>query len=94
MSYRTFLDSRGQRWEVWLVTPMAAERRRADRRAAAVEGVDDIQSFSERRRSPEGRTHPFRRSVDVANEYSAGLLCFESYCEKRRLPPGPAGEPE
>ena len=25
MSYRTFIDGSGRRWEVWLVTPAAAE---------------------------------------------------------------------
>jgi hypothetical protein len=91
MSYRTFLDPRGRRWEVWLVTPMAAERRKADRRAAAGEGVVDIQSFSERRRTPERRKNLFRRGVEVANEYSDGWLCFESEGEKRRLAPVPEG---
>ena len=32
MSYRTFVDSSGKRWEVWLVTPASAERRKSDRR--------------------------------------------------------------
>ena len=32
VSYRTFLDSKGTRWEVWLITPTAAERRKVDRR--------------------------------------------------------------
>ncbi|GAC1416123.1 MAG: hypothetical protein NVSMB53_14990 [Gemmatimonadaceae bacterium] len=91
MNYRTFLDSRGQRWEVWLVTPMAAERRKADRRATAGEGIVDLQSFSERRRTPERRKNPFKRSIEVANEYSGGWLCFESDGEKRRLAPIPEG---
>lgn len=89
MSYRTFLDSRGRRWEVWLVTPAAAERRRADRRAAAASG-GKFEGTSERRITPERRRSPFRRSVTVASEYSDGWLCFESEGEKRRLAPVPA----
>jgi hypothetical protein len=89
VSYRTFLDSTGKRWEVWLVTPAAAERRRADRRAAAAatEGF----AGQERRITPERRRAPFRRTVAVASEYSRGWLCFESEGEKRRLAPVPPG---
>ena len=74
MSYRTFVDSTGRRWEVWMVTPAAAERRRVDRRTgagAAFKGTVD------RRKTPERRRSPFRRSVTVASEYSNGWLCFE-----------------
>ena len=88
MSYRTFLDSSGKRWEVWLVTPAAAERRKADRRAAAAGG----EGFeAERRHTPDRRKAPFRRSIAVASEYSQGWLCFESEGEKRRLAPVPVG---
>lgn len=90
MSYRTFLDSRGRRWEVWLVTPAAAERRKADRRAAAKSG-GELEGTSERRITPERRRNPFRRSVAVASEYTNGWLCFESEDEKRRLVPVPEG---
>ena len=90
MSYRTFLDSTGKRWEVWLVTPAAAERRRADRRAAAA-GSEGLPANSERRRTPDRRRAPFRRSVAVASEFSHGWLCFESEGDKRRLAPVPAG---
>jgi hypothetical protein len=89
MGYRTFLDSKGKRWEVWLVTPAAAERRKADRRAATA-GAEGFAS-SERRRTPDRRKAPFRRSVAVASEYSQGWLCFESEGEKRRLAPVPPG---
>jgi hypothetical protein len=75
VSYRTFLDSTGKRWEVWLVTPAAAERRKADRRAG---------------REPSEK-NPFRRTVEVASEYSQGWLCFEGDGEKRRLAPVPEG---
>jgi len=90
VSYRTFLDSTGKRWEVWLVTPAAAERRRVDRRAAAAR-AGEIPGFADRRRTPERRKNPFRRAVEVASEYSQGWLCFEGDGEKRRLAPVPEG---
>ena len=88
MSYRTFVDSAGRRWEVWLVTPAAAERRRADRRAAS---SGTFEGTMERRKTPERRRSPYRRSVTVASEYNNGWLCFESEGEKRRLVPVPEG---
>lgn len=91
MGYRTFLDSRGKRWEVWLVTPAAAERRRVDRRAAASAGPEVFDGYADRRKTPERRKSPFRRNVTVASEYSNGWLCFESEGEKRRLAPVPEG---
>lgn len=90
MSYRTFLDARGKRWEVWLVTPAAAERRKVDRRAAAG-GTAPFTSGPERRKTPERRRVPFQRSAAVSSEYSQGWLCFESEGEKRRLAPVPQG---
>lgn len=90
MSYRTFVDTTGKRWEVWLVTPAAAERRRADRRASSTDSTA-YQGEYDRRRTPERRRGPFRRSVTVASEYSSGWLCFESEGEKRRLAPVPQG---
>ena len=90
MSYRTFLDQQGKRWEVWLVTPAAAERRRADRRASQV-AVEPHPEFADRRRAPERRKSTFRRTITVASEYSDGWLCFEGEDEKRRLAPVPDG---
>jgi hypothetical protein len=90
VSYRTFLDSKGKRWEVWLITPAAAERRRVDRRASTGSGTT-YQGDLDRRRTPERRRGPFRRSSAVASEYSQGWLCFESEGEKRRLAPVPPG---
>ena len=90
MSYRTFVDPEGKRWEVWRVTPSAAERRKADRRAAGG-GADDFPGYSDRRRTPERRRNPFRRTVEVASEFSGGWLCFESAGDKRRLAPIPDG---
>jgi hypothetical protein len=91
VSYRTFLDSTGKRWEVWLVTPAAAERRKVDRRAAAAARGEDLSGFADRRLTPDRRKNPFRRSIEVASEYSQGWLCFESEGEKRRLAPVPEG---
>jgi hypothetical protein len=79
----------GKRWEVWLVTPAAAERRKADRRAAS--GGSGYQGELDRRRVPERRAAPVRRAIAVASEYSGGWLCFESEGEKRRLAPVPNG---
>ena len=87
VSYRTFLDSTGKRWEVWLVTPAAAERRKADRRASSGGGA--YQGKLDRRRIPERRANPFRRTLAVASEYSRGWLCFEAEGEKKRLAPVP-----
>ena len=90
MGYRTFLDSSGKRWEVWLVTPAAAERRKVDRRAASSSGPETFEGFADRRRvAKDRRKSPFRRNVVVASEYSNGWLCFESDGEKRRLAPVP-----
>ncbi len=91
--YRTFLDSTGKRWEVWLVTPAAAERRKADRRARAAgpAGSQGLPAKSERRLTPDRRKDPFQRSVAVASEFSQGWLCFEGEGEKRRLAPVPTG---
>ena len=90
MSYRTFLDSTGKRWEVWLVTPAAAERRKADRRAGSSDG-EAFAGTLDRRKTPERRKSPFHRSVAVASEFSHGWLCFESEGDKRRLAPVPDG---
>jgi hypothetical protein len=93
VSYRTFVDSAGRRWEVWLVTPAAAERRRTDRRAKAGGSMTGTtrEGVSDRRITPERRRNPFRRNLDVASEYSNGWLCFEGGGEKRRLAPVPDG---
>jgi len=93
VSYRTFVDSAGKRWEVWLVTPTAAERRKADRRrtSGGRGGPGDFPAFSDRRRTPERRKTPFQRTLQVAGEYSGGWLCFECEGDKRRLAPVPEG---
>jgi len=91
VSYRTFIDSSGKRWEVWLVTPAAAERRRIDRRRTGSSGSEAYAGSLDRRKTPERRRSPFQRSVAVASEFSQGWLCFESDGEKRRLAPVPSG---
>ena len=91
MAYRTFLDTTGKRWEVWLVTPAAAERRKVDRRAGSAASGDVFPGALDRRKTPERRRSPFQRSASVASEFSQGWLCFESEGEKRRLAPVPPG---
>jgi len=73
-----------------MVTPSAAERRKVDRRAAVSE-AERYRGEFDRRRTPERRQSPFRRTISVASEYSDGWLCFESEGEKRRLAPVPNG---
>lgn len=90
MSYRTFTDSGGKRWEVWLVTPAAAERRRVDRRVSK-STADSPAGLADRRHTPDRRKNPFRQQVLVSSEFSNGWLCFESEGEKRRLAPVPDG---
>ena len=90
MSYRTFTDSSGKRWEVWLVTPAAAERRRVDRRVRKG-AADTPGGLADRRHFPDRRKSPFRRQVVVSSEFSDGWLCFECEGEKRRLAPVPDG---
>lgn len=90
MNYRTFSDSRGRRWEVWLVLPTAAERRAAERRVLADRRSGTRVPEIERRVSTDRRRFAFRR-VGVAAVFEHGWLCFESDEEKRRLAPVPAG---
>jgi hypothetical protein len=90
VNYRTFHDSSGKRWEVWLVTPAAAERRKVDRRASTSPGPEAFEGFADRRRhANDRRKNTFRRNVVVASEFTDGWLCFESEGEKRRLAPVP-----
>ena len=92
VSYRTFHDSSGKRWEVWLVTPAAAERRKVDRRASTGQTPEAFEGFADRRRhTTDRRKNTFRRNVAVASEFSEGWLCFECEGEKRRLAPVPGG---
>jgi hypothetical protein len=89
VSYRKFLDSENQRWEVWLVLPTAAERRRKERRVATGPGSASYGGH-ERRKTPSRRLNPFHRESVVQPGFESGWLCFESEeGEKRRLAPVP-----
>ena len=89
MSYKTFDSPDGTKWEVWLVQPTSAERRRSQRRVFANSSTS---AYS----GPERRFSPDRRRVDgegrkfVSPEFENGWLCFESEAgDKRRLAPVP-----
>ena len=82
--YRTFLDPRGRRWEVWMVHPSSIERRKMERRTP----VENAIFLIEQRVLGDRRTSVGTRGA-VASEYSSGWLCFASDGEKRRLAPVP-----
>src|SRR3954463_14361462 len=82
--YRTFEDTRGRIWEVWMVHPSAIERRRMERRSP----VENAVFLIEQRVLGERRNTPGARSA-VASGYSSGWLGFVSAGEKRRLAPVP-----
>ena len=82
--YRTFLDPRGRRWEVWMVHPSSIERRKMERRTP----VENAINLIEKRVLGDRRVAIGTRGA-VASEYSAGWLCFASDGEKRRLAPVP-----
>jgi hypothetical protein len=88
MNYRTFVDSQGIRWEVWLVLPAAAERRDEKRRAIRDRRVSTRDRAGERRLAPDRRKYR-HRGMGVAPGFANGWLCFESDDEKRRLAPVP-----
>lgn len=90
MNYRTFTDTRGRRWEVWLVLPAAAERRAAERRVLADRRGEARPHAIERRARVDRRRLAHRR-LGVAPVFANGWLCFESEAEKRRLAPVPSG---
>jgi hypothetical protein len=82
--YRTFLDARGQLWEVWMVHPSSIERRKMERRSPIENAVHLIEQ-----RVLGDRRSKFGARGAVASEYSTGWLCFASEGEKRRLAPVP-----
>lgn len=82
--YRTFLDARGRRWEVWMVHPSSIERRKMERRSP----VENAVFLIEQRVLGTRREAAGTRGA-VASEFSAGWLCFASDGEKRRLVPVP-----
>ena len=86
MGYRTFTDPEGRSWEVWLVYPSAAERRRSDRRVTP----SNSSYTGKERRATTRRVNPFHRESAVPPGFENGWLCFEnSKGEKRRLAPVP-----
>ena len=85
MEYRTFWDSEGRTWQVWLILPTAAERRAAERRKALASSY----AGPERRREVR-RLRTLVRDTTVPAGYEQGWLCFECESgEKRRLAPVP-----
>jgi hypothetical protein len=82
--YRTFLDARGRKWEVWMVHPSSIERRKMERRSP----VENAVFLIEQRVMGDRREGAGVRGA-VASEYSSGWLCFASGGEKRRLAPVP-----
>lgn len=74
MPHRTFTDTHGRPWDVWLVQPEHVERRR---------DVEASTPIVERRGRREFR-------VPLAGKWVDGWLCFETKGEKRRLAPYPA----
>lgn len=88
MGYKNFRDSENRRWEVWLVLPSAAERRKNERRIAVRTSAVQY-AGPERRKSPR-RLNPFHQAFAVPRGYEHGWLCFEcENGEKRRLAPIP-----
>jgi hypothetical protein len=82
--YRTFLDPRGQLWEVWMVHPSSIERRKMERRSP----VENAVFLIEQRVMGDRRALTGMRGA-VATEFSSGWLCFAHNGEKRRLAPVP-----
>jgi len=81
MAHRQFIDSSGNEWLVFDVTPRVLEERRThDRRG--VDGSGESQDRREDdRRVTVGSPHPPR--------LTKGWLCFERNGERRRLQPVP-----
>ena len=90
MSHRVIIDKHGEKWDVWLVLPTSAERRRVERRAAANAGELSYSGEDRRGRLPDRRMSNSARRSPIDAEFSNGWLCFESESgEKRRLVPVP-----
>jgi len=86
MSYLTFQDPDGNRWQVWLVSPQIVDRRRAQRRTRQVAYA----AGSERRIVADRRKSGTSRASLLPKSFAGGWLCFESEKgEKRRLYPIP-----
>ena len=90
MSHRAFVDTKGQHWDVWLVLPTSAERRRVERRMAAQAGGSSYAGAERRSREPDRRLSKAIRRSPIDKQFRNGWLCFESHSgEKRRLVPVP-----
>jgi len=93
MPCREFVDDFGQRWTVWSVAPLRAERRAASERRDLNRpaGRALLGRGRERRIGPgtPATDRPLRLAVLPA--LLRGWLCFESDHEKRRLAPIPPG---
>jgi hypothetical protein len=89
VAYKIFAAPNGSKWEVWLVVPTEAERRRGERRVA--HGSAAIGYLGpERRVGPERRKRISGGRTVVSAGFEHGWLCFESAeGEKRRLAPVP-----
>ncbi|HWL39758.1 MAG TPA: hypothetical protein VNO75_05925 [Gemmatimonadaceae bacterium] len=91
MAYKIFEGPDGTKWEVWLVVPTEAERRRGERRASHRSSALTY-TGPERRVGPDRRTKLSGGRTVVAVDFESGWLCFESdQGEKRRLAPVPTG---
>jgi len=91
VAYKIFEGPNGVKWEVWLVVPTEAERRRGERRVA--HGSAALRySGPERRAGPDRRTRVSSARTVLSPDFESGWLCFESaQGEKRRLVPVPGG---
>ena len=93
MPCREFVDEYGDRWTVWSVAPLRAERRcSAERRDMNRPAGRSLLGRGRERRTvaaPAATTRPLRLAVLPA--LLRGWLCFESDREKRRLAPIPPG---
>jgi hypothetical protein len=90
VGHKAFVDQKGEIWDVWLVLPTSAERRRVERRAATGAGGLTYAGEERRGRIPDRRLSKSGPRSPIDKEYSQGWLCFESHSgEKRRLVPVP-----
>lgn len=89
LSHRDFTDNNGEKWDVWLVLPTSAERRKVERRRA-IAGDSGYAGEERRVRKPDRRLSSKVRRSPIDLEFKDGWLCFESHSgEKRRLMPVP-----
>jgi hypothetical protein len=82
MAFRSFVDSSGNQWQVWDISPVLSERRNEQRRVRSETRVAD--------RRVDDRRHGQSRRAVLHGSYASGWLCFESSRERRRLAPIPS----